>query len=97
MHSIFGVPQLHHNQLNIIALHLQETKTDIGQHRDINKNDSNIPHIHKITRRILKERDDWSKLQGAEFQQLDQYEQQETFRPPCEIQPNVNILNLLWT
>ena len=51
----------------------------------------------KLTRRKLKETDTWHKWQQAEYVQLDNYEKQNTFGPPCELPPSANVHNLLWT
>ena len=97
MHPIYGVPQLHHDQLNIIAQHLQEIKEDINLQRAIKDNDNPIPTINKLTRKILKNADDWPEWKASEHKQLDMYEQQDTFGPPCALPPGANVLNLLWT
>ena len=54
--------------------------------------DEVVPNFHKLTRRKVKETDELNK---AEFKQLDQYDYQETFGPPCERPPEANISNLL--
>ena len=97
MHPMLGVPQLHHDQLNVIAKHLQEIKQDTQLQRDTHNDDVVRPFVNKLTRRKLKETPEWFKWNAAEFHQLDQYEQQDTFRPPFTLPPNANILNLLWT
>ena len=60
-----------------------------------NENDMMIPTINKLTRRKSKETKEWSKWQ-AKFIQLDQYETQETFGPPCLLLPDTNVLNFFW-
>ena len=37
----------------------------------------------RLTRRKLKNQDDWLEWQAAERTQLDQYEEQDTFSAPC--------------
>ena len=97
MHPQFGVPQIHHDQLNIIAAHLQEIKEDVNTQRFNNNSDVILPTVNKLTRRKLKETNEWPHWNTAEFKQLDQYEQQETFGPPCPLPKGANVLNLLWT
>ena len=97
MHPIYGVPQLQHDQLNIIAQHLQDIKEQTNMQRFINENDNVNLTINKLTRKMLKNADDWPEWKASEFKQLDMYEEQDTFGPPCELPPGANVLNLLWT
>ena len=97
MHPYYGVPQIHHEQMNVIAKHLQEIRSEITQQRFHNDNDDNSPTICKLTRKKVKETEQWHHWNTAEFLQLDQYEAQHTFGPPCPLPPNANVLNLLWT
>ena len=96
MHPTYGVPQIYHDQLNIIANHLTEIKQDIQLQRDANGSDIN-KKVMKLTRKNLKGLDTWHKWHEAEFNQLDMYKKQNTFGPPCELPPGANVLNLLWT
>jgi hypothetical protein len=50
----------------------------------------------KLTRRKLKKLDNWDQWQKSEWLQLDQYEGQDTFGPPCKLPLNANCLDLLW-
>ena len=50
MNPYFGVPQLHHNQLNIISKHVQEIKEVVNEQSFQNDNDLVIPIINKLTR-----------------------------------------------
>ena len=50
----------------------------------------------KLTRKKLKNGNDWERWNGSEFKQLQQYEDQDTFGIPCPLPPNANCLNLLW-
>ena len=54
MHPVYGLPEIQHDQLNIIAQHLQETKEEANIQRFINDNDDITPTINKLTRKILK-------------------------------------------
>ena len=91
MHPIYGVPQLDHDQLNIIARHLDDiTKSHITDATE-------TLEIKKLTRKILKNQEDWNKWEKAEFKQLDNYENQNTFGQPCALPDGANALNLLWT
>ena len=97
MHPVYGVPQLQHDQLNIMAQHLQNIKEEINTQRFINGDDGITPTVNKLTRKTLKQASDWSEWKTAEYKQLDMYEEQNTFGPPCELPPGANVLNLLWT
>jgi dUTP pyrophosphatase len=50
----------------------------------------------KLTRRKLKKLDNWKEWQKSEWLQLEQYENQDTFGPPCQLPVNANCLDLLW-
>ena len=50
----------------------------------------------KLTRKKLKNGENWDSWNGSEFKQLQQYEDQDTFGLPCPLPPNSNCLNLLW-
>ena len=97
MHPVHGVPQLDHEQLNIIANHLDELRATINDERCTKDLDNIDPVVKKLTRRALKVGDDWNLWEQAEFQQLDNYEKQDTFGPPCSLPQGANALNLLWT
>ena len=77
--------------------HITEIKQQIAKERFINNNDNITPTAHKLTRKILKQADDWIEWEKAEHKQLDQYKQQNTFGPPCKLPPGANVLNLIWT
>ena len=81
MHPIYGVPQLYHDQLNIIARYLQDIKQDIQLQCNTNGSDRILSRVNKLTRRKLKEADDWLDWNEAEHQQLDMYEKK-THLPP---------------
>jgi dUTP pyrophosphatase len=51
---------------------------------------------HKLTRRKLRKLDNWKEWQKSEWLQLQQYEDQDTFGPPCKLPLNANCLDLLW-
>ena len=74
MHHIYGVPQLHHDQINIIAKHLHEIKQNIHTQRYENDNDKPVPTLYKWTRKKLKETKEWAEWNAAEFTKLNQYE-----------------------
>ena len=95
MYLMLGVLQLHHDHLNVIAKHLQEIKQDTQLLRDTHDDNVARPFVKKLTRRKLKETPEWFKWNAAEFHQLDQYEQQDTFGPPSALPPNSNVLNIL--
>jgi len=97
MHPVLGVPQIHHDQMNIVAAHLNDIAKHTQESRWAAGSDAVTPIINKLTRRKLKVLDDWDDWNKAEFTQLDQYESQSTFGPPCKLPPNANVLHLLWT
>ena len=41
--------------------------------------------------------DNWQQWKESEFKQLNQYEDQDTFGPPCKLSVSANCLDLLWT
>ena len=51
----------------------------------------------RLTRRILKERTDWSDWNKSEFKQLDQYQSQSTFGKHQPLPTGANVLPLIWT
>ena len=65
---------MYHDQLNIIATHLQTLKLETQLQHHTNGSDKILPHAAKLTRRILKEQEDWTQWQTAEDTQLNQYE-----------------------
>ena len=71
MHPIYGVPQLQHDQLNIIARHIDQIKQEINTERFVNESDEVIPIMNKLTRKVPKERKDWPEWQSVEHKQLD--------------------------
>ena len=95
LHPQLGIPQLYHDQMNIIRQHLSNMNYDPPP--------NHAPHISqmkkcpKLTCRVLLQQDDWPNWKASEFKQLDQYETQQTFGPPQTLPPGANILNLLWT
>ena len=50
-----------------------------------------------LTRRKLKHLPEWDEWKNSEFKQLDQYNEQKMFGEPCQLPPNSNVLDLLWT
>ena len=58
MYPIYGVPQLHHDQLNIIAKHIDDIKHDGNTQRFQNEYDLAIPIVNKLTRKDLKNLED---------------------------------------
>ena len=50
----------------------------------------------RLTRKKLKNSDQWDIWKKAEWKQLDQYWGQKMFGNPCPLPPNANVLNLLW-
>ena len=129
MHPQYGIPQLYHDQMNIIGQHLWDIRQSNPQDgteipaiplatlknlthnmKRAGKNRlwSMIKHLpnwkkikslknKKLTRRILKEREDWKDWNSSEFKQLDQYLTQNTFGKPVSLPKGANLLPLIWT
>ena len=51
----------------------------------------------KLTRKYLKQQDDWDDWNKSEFKQLDQYHAQNTLGLPTKLPKGANLLPLLWT
>lgn len=51
----------------------------------------------RLTRKKLKNQDDWNDWLLSERKQLDQYHAQKTFGQPCHLPVGANVLDLLWT
>ena len=52
---------------------------------------------NKLTRRILRQQDDWDEWNSSEFTQLDQYATQNMFGEPCPVTKTSAVFNLIWT
>ena len=52
---------------------------------------------NKLTRRKLKNGNNWKDWQDSEYKQLDQYHDQKMFGNPCQLPAGANVLDLLWT
>ena len=80
LHPTYGVPQMHFDQLNVIAHHLHQMKG----HECHNCTDPTgmkcVAHVKKaksaqrFTRRVLQQRQDWDAWQQAEYKMHDDYE-----------------------
>ena len=81
MHPQTGVPIVFHDQLNVINEHLRTIKLSVEQSNENHKRylDAIIPKIHvidptkkraKLTRKILKQQQDWSEWLQIEHKQL---------------------------
>ena len=68
MHLIHGVPQLDHDQINILAHHLEETKSELNVERTINGDDSVHSKVYKLARKLLKTAGDWNQWEKAEVE-----------------------------
>jgi len=137
MHSQHGIPQLYHDQLNVIGEHLWHLKHDPEFLEDaeeflpllevlrtdphlVSKEEqtrlfkalkfseeeraefSNLFRVYsvkkqrKLTRELLKRREDWIDWETSEDKQLQQYFDQDTFGEPQGRPPGTNLLSLLW-
>ena len=123
MHPQKGIPQMYHDQMNVIGKHLWDMANDPEWNSDVEnalpllevirkdpmkfspadrKKLKDLLSIHslkkqrKLTRKILKDQDDWEDWRQSEFKQLDQYEDQQTFGEPQERPHGSNLLSLIW-
>lgn len=111
LHPQHGIPQLYHDQLNVIAEHIFNIQHE--QPTSVRSKDTSIINmieefndplqINKVkkkfntfTLRELKKRDDWSDWNLSIFKQLDQYHNQDTFGEPQSLPPGANLLSLCW-
>ena len=135
IHPQLGIPQMYHDQMNIIASHLwdiknspewnkstqeeivypldndKEKKINNINNKKLNKNCQwskyknmikwykigSIKKRKKLTRRWLKQQEDWADWKASEFKQLDQYKAQGTLLEPTSLPKGSNLLPLLWT
>jgi dUTPase len=110
MHPQHGIPQLYHDQLNVIGQHLFNMKY---RHVELYPTTasttdtlaSTCPLIHKARKpkkhnefslAQLKKRLDWPDWNRSIFKQLDQYYDQNTFGTPEPLPKHANLLSLLW-
>ena len=59
VHPILGVPQLQHDQLNIMSKHISEIKEGINDQQATNGTDNITSIIHKLTSKNLKLANSW--------------------------------------
>ena len=108
MHPQNGVPIIFHDQLNIISEHLQSIKLSMEERNKKHQKylTAIIPQVStlksskkraKLTRKILKQQEDWSEWLQSEHKQLTQYENQGMFSDPTPIPPDANSLPFIWT
>ena len=108
MHPQTGVPIIFHDQLNVISQHLATIKLDHEANNEKHKRylDAILPTVHavkskkkraKLTRRILKQQQDWHEWLLSEHKQLQQYEDQGMFGTPTMIPDDANSLPFIWT
>ena len=103
MHPQDGVPIVFHDQLNIIAQRLTNIKQFISEKNA--QHQAYLKHIlptvnamkstkkkQKLTRKILKQLQDWSDWLASEHKQLNQCEAQCIFSEPTLIPDNTNCL-----
>ena len=103
MHPQTGVPIIFHDQLNVISQHLASMKLDEQATNEKHQRYLNavLPTVHavkskkkraKLTRKILKQQDDWNEWLLSEHKQLQQYEDQGMFSEPTPIPDDANCL-----
>ena len=103
LHPQTGVPIIFHDQLNVISEHLSSIKLDAEARNEKHKRylDAVIPQVNtlkskkkrsKLTRKILKQQQDWNEWLLSEHKQLQQYEDQGMFSAPTLIPEDANCL-----
>jgi len=53
--------------------------------------------VMKLTRKILKQQDDWNDWRDSEWLQLDQYDKQGMFGKPVKVDTTESVFYLVWT
>ena len=94
IHPQLGVPQIHFDQLNTIAKHLQQIR-NAPTIRLCQQDKDNMPQ--HLTWSKIKQRDDYNEWIQSRYKQLDQYEAQEMFEDPAPLPKGANLLPLIWT
>ena len=108
LHPQEGIPLLYHDQLNIVAKHLEDIKLSEDEQNTVHQeyfealqsticNMKSTKKRAKLTRKILKKQEDWFEWQEAERKQLTQYKQQGMFSQPVPIPKDANSLPFIWT
>ena len=103
-----GIPLLYHNQMNVIAKHFSDIKTETEEQNIVHQRysqaiQSTISVLKsskkkaKLTRKILKFQEDRLDWKSAEHKQLRQYQEQGIFLEPQPIPPESNCLPFIWT
>ena len=109
LHPQLGIPMLYHDQLQVIAKHIQDVKEEDQYFKEL-QDDLKLPLtskfkqiIHKVKRKFntftlkeLKKRPDWDEWRTSIFKQLDQYFNQNTFDAPEKLPKGANLLSLCW-
>ena len=86
---------MHFDQLQDVAHHLNCTEygDDYNLHDDLDKDDIVMKAIaegiisHKFTRRIVKQREDWTTWEQSEWKQMSSYQKQNMFGNPIPHTP----------
>jgi dUTPase len=109
IHPQLGIPQLYHDQMNIIGQHLFDIKYIDSIEPDYTRAIEVDNHTHnqikamkkrsKLTRgKLLKgEAGPWKEWKESEFKQWDQYKAQEMFGDPQQLPKGANLLSMIWT
>jgi len=80
-----GVPQLHHDQLNVVHQHL----ADVAIARSAEAK-------QKLTRRCLRTLPEWEEWEASEFKLLNQCHKQNVFGDPVRAPPGAAIFEWVW-
>ena len=73
IHPVLDVPQIYHDQINIVAAHLNDIAQNTQESLWATDSDELKPTTNKLTRRKLKVLEYWDDWNRAEFSQIDQY------------------------
>ena len=103
-----GLPILHFDQLNVIMHHLQAIETGDTtwnnplEWPNISEESLQIAiskgiSLPRLTRRKVKQMDEWPQFLESEWTQLNKYHSQKMFGEPCPRPKNVTVLPWVWT
>ena len=106
-HPTENIPVIHFDQFLTIAHQHMAAKHDTDPWMNTMKPPDISPDLiyiaqqkghanTKLTRKKLKEQDDWPLWKISEYQQLNQYKSQNMFQDPIPRPPDANVLPLIW-
>ena len=110
IHPQLGIPQLYHDQMNVIGQHLFDIKYIDNIEPDFTRAVDNITNISTTSIKAMKKRakltrgkllkgveGPWEDWKQSEYKQWDQYKAQEMFGEPQHLPKGANLLSMIWT